>query len=608
MRFAAALIGTVALVLMSVAPARATHFKGGTASWEKDLFFSSPTTQRITVTLDTYWRWSFASFGFPAVGATVLTGTPMTLSGSAGYSFSSNGSGVVVSVNQTEDWMVVRSTITQDIPNTAFPVSATLSSGTRPSNLRETNNDQNFRLGTLIDTTLTSRSAQYTGSAEFTLGVNQPVSFQLQARGFNNLANTAIIAPSADSSLPQARPMGIAACASGCSNCYGSNAGNCVDGLTVSSTGLVSWTPQVAGVYAVQFRITSVDFNNSPKAAIPVDVLLTVQNTAVPTFTATPTNTGVPPAATFTPTATPTDTPTFTPTFPPTNTPTLAPTDTPTSAPTSTPTTIPTDTATAVPTATPTDTPTASPTITATQAASPTITATPSSTPVIGFVPPDAATAKCEKSVAAQRGKFFACTTACKAKQASAALDGQTFDLTACEQGIEKSCRAAYDAKSAKLLAKLPALCPPCLDASAQADLAVLVASFLQSNNGLIYCAGTTGFGSGNSGFVPPDANTAKCAKAVAKNLGKLSACVSKCEIKRATAALKVTGFDTSACKQSTCRAKYDSSAAKLLGSTPAICPACLNATAQSHLADLIVGLTEDNSARVYCAGTVPLP
>jgi hypothetical protein len=576
MKVRSALFGIVAVVLITVAPARASHFRGGTMGWEKDLFYSSPTSQRVTVTVDTYWRWSFPSFGSPSPGATIQTSTPVTLTG-AGYSFTSDGSAVVITVDTVQDWMVARATITGEIPNTAFPIIANMASGTRPSSLRETNNDANFRLTATIEPNLTTRSALYTGSPEFTLGVNQPVSFQLSAQAFNGLSNRATIAPSADSSLPQARPMGFAACSGGCASCYNNDAGNCIDGLSVSPSGVVSWTPQIAGVYAVQFTLSSVDFNNIPKAAIPVDVLLTVQNTVVPTFTLTPTNTA--PVAIPTPTYTPTRTPTETATSTPTEAATFTPTDTPSQ--------------------TPTDTPSAPPA---------TATETATSTPAIAFVPPDGLTEKCEKLVANQRSRFFACTTTCKSKRASAAVDGQPFDVTACEQAIEKSCRATYDAKSAKLLSKLPALCPPCLDASAQGDLATLASSFLQSNNGLIYCAGTTSFGGGNSGFVPPDENTEKCANAVAKNLRKLSACVSKCEIKRATAAFKEKSFDPAACKQATCRAKYDAAVAKLLGSTPALCPACLDTVAQGNLADLVVAFTESNSARIYCAGTMPLP
>ena len=176
------------------------------------------------------------------------------------------------------------------------------------------------------------------------------------------------------------------------------------------------------------------------------------------------------------------------------------------------------------------------------------------------------------------------------------------------------SCRAAYDKATAKLLGRTPAICPPCLDATAQSHLAGLVVDFLENNNGLIYCAGTTALGADDTGVVPPDANTEKCEKLVARHLRTLSGCMTKCQIKQANAARKGKVFDEEACEQGTakrpvsCRAAYDKATGKLLGRTPAICPPCLDATAQSHLAGLVVNFIETNNGLIYCAGTTPLP
>lgn len=115
-------------------------------------------------------------------------------------------------------------------------------------------------------------------------------------------------------------------------------------------------------------------------------------------------------------------------------------------------------------------------------------------------------------------------------------------------------------------------------------------------------------------GFVPPDANTGKCEGLVAKNLQKLFACIVKCRMKQADAALKGKPFDEEACEQGTgtsvsCRAKYDKAMSALLGLKTPICPPCLNTSAtQSHLADLVNTFIEDNNGQIYCAGTTPLP
>jgi hypothetical protein len=116
------------------------------------------------------------------------------------------------------------------------------------------------------------------------------------------------------------------------------------------------------------------------------------------------------------------------------------------------------------------------------------------------------------------------------------------------------------------------------------------------------------------NGFVPPDANTGKCEDLVAGNLKKLFACLAKCQIKQADAALKGHTFDVDACEQGTgkpvsCRAAYDKATSALLGLKTPICPPCLNAAAtQSHLADLVTTFIGDNNGQVYCSGATPLP
>jgi hypothetical protein len=371
--------------------------------------------------------------------------------------------------------------------------------------------------------------------------------------------------------------------------------------------------------------------------------LAPVQATATPT----PTNTEVP-----TDTATPVPTDTATPV--PTDTATPAPTDTPTQAPaataTSTATQVPTATntttpaptatysATPVPTATNTATPVATATSTATQAPTATYTATPvptatnsaTTTPTVtgtatptatttpedsGFIPPDKNTGKCEDAVAKHLKALAACVTTCQIKQADSALKGMTFDEEACEEGTGKpaSCRAKYDKKTTALTTLKKPICPPCLDATAQGSVADTLMSFLETNNGLIYCAGTVAFGGDDSGFVPPDKNTGKCEDAVAKHLKSLQACDTHCQVKQADKAFKGTPFDEDGCEEGTgkpasCRAKYDKASTALLGMTTQICPPCLGATAQGSVADAVTNFVDQINGHIYCAGTVPLP
>ena len=214
---------------------------------------------------------------------------------------------------------------------------------------------------------------------------------------------------------------------------------------------------------------------------------------------------------------------------------------------------------------------------------------------VPGFVPPDAATLKCESGVANNLSKLRACAEKCHIKAATAALAGKTFDEEACEKlDPVKSCRAQYDASVAKL-----AGCPTCLD---PALLAIGMEGQLDQRQ--LFCAGMqdlVGDESG-SGFVPPDAATLKCESGVANSISKLEQCITKCHIKAAAAALAGKTFDDEACEKDpakSCRAQYDASVAKLVG-----CPACLDATQQATLAVIAEFDLDSGRGALYCAGS----
>jgi uncharacterized membrane protein len=138
----------------------------------------------------------------------------------------------------------------------------------------------------------------------------------------------------------------------------------------------------VRGASPGTYTITAQAASQSGSVSQTTTALLTIEGSALPTPTATPTSTPTN-TATSTPTSTATSTPTSTPTATPTNTatstPTATPTNTATSTPTSTATSTPTSTVTATPPAAtelPTSTPTAAPTLTAEP--------TPSTTPTAG--------------------------------------------------------------------------------------------------------------------------------------------------------------------------------------------------------------------------------
>ncbi|HEY2385888.1 MAG TPA: esterase-like activity of phytase family protein [Candidatus Binatia bacterium] len=238
-----------------------------------------------------------------------------------------------------------------------------------------------------------------------------------------------------------------------------------------------------------------------------------------------------------------------------------------------------------------------------------TSSATVTITVLSALVPPDTATRKCEDGIAKSLGKLAACARKCRVKQADAALKGGVFDADACEHGggAPVSCRAKYDAAAASLRAK--GGCPVCLDGAAQAALADGVQSALAEEQGSLYCAGSVALGAGGGGFVPPDKDTDKCEDGVVKSVRKLDGCFTKCRIKQADAAFKLTPFDATACESAaakSCRGKYDAASAKL--GAALTCPPCLDAGARGGAADTAHLAHEQSRPRVYCAGTVPLP
>lgn len=107
-----------------------------------------------------------------------------------------------------------------------------------------------------------------------------------------------------------------------------------------------------------------------------------------------------------------------------------------------------------------------------------------------GFVPPDKLTGKCAAKVANNLGSFAACITKCDVKAIDAAFYGESFDRAACVQtSAEKSCRAKYDKKAAKIAASDG--CPACLSLANQALLADQVGSTVATEDGLAYCKQT---------------------------------------------------------------------------------------------------------------------
>lgn len=149
-----------------------------------------------------------------------------------------------------------------------------------------------------------------------------------------------------------------------------------------------------------------------------------------------------------------------------------------------------------------------------------------------------------------------------------------------------------------------------CLDVNECATNNACNAGTCTNDEGTFACdcpSGVTGTTCDVNGYVPPDKPTAQCAKAVSDNIVKYVKCLTKCRTQKAGKALGGKEYDEQACASGpkSCRSAYDK---KMLSLVEAgTCPACLDQTAQSGLADDALSAILSTKGATYCAGTVPL-
>ena len=105
-----------------------------------------------------------------------------------------------------------------------------------------------------------------------------------------------------------------------------------------------------------------------------------------------------------------------------------------------------------------------------------------------GFIPPNAAVAKCEAGAAKAVGKLSACILKCHASRASGKLADDTAEDSCEKTLVGKSCTAKFAATIAKLSG-----CPSCINGTSMAGVAAFAESILDASNGMVYCASPSG-------------------------------------------------------------------------------------------------------------------
>jgi hypothetical protein len=275
-------IGLLLLCLLLVANnASATHFRYGTFRWEKNLAHPNPAEFKVRVTYDVGARWSFpwgtvvstcppspfvptgstGTGNCPPVGATVNFGAvvfnkPVKVNTATTATIASiSMSPVVSSVISERDLFYGQFAFDLTFSTTSNPVQLDWTNCCRLSQILEGNNDQNWRMLTIIDAAPpNTKSPISTSLPLITVTTGQTNTLFFPSQSFDNTINKFRISTFAESQLPKVVPTGFV--------------------LSTVTQGAATFVPPVSGLYAVQMMITSFDSNNVARSSVPLDLLL----------------------------------------------------------------------------------------------------------------------------------------------------------------------------------------------------------------------------------------------------------------------------------------------------------------------------------------------
>jgi len=218
---------------------------------------------------------------------------------------------------------------------------------------------------------------------------------------------------------------------------------------------------------------------------------------------------------------------------------------------------------------------------------------------ITGYVPPSKGVLKCERYMNKRAHLASLCVTKCNAKMIDYIWKNLPFDDTVCENTGPSSCLAKYTRSLGGLGT---GLCPPCMDAPAQAALATEYMDWANTINGAVYCAPGTPLDPPNTGNVPAQIDHFKCANRFGRNVQKLIKCIGiKCH--RALADDLFNGapaFNVFDCEiedpVNSCKARYELDNTKLTG-----CPPCLDAAARDVVFQNVRNALNTRNGQQYC-------
>jgi hypothetical protein len=149
-RLAASLVMCVLSLMVGVHCASASHFRGGTLSWERDLTYPNPAQQRFVIKVKTAWRRSYVQWSppNPVVGDTVSDPflPRLRVQDINGFANDVAVTPVVTAVNAAEDWFTAEGSVAWIASNSSLPLKITFAGDARSSALAEGNHDQLYNL------------------------------------------------------------------------------------------------------------------------------------------------------------------------------------------------------------------------------------------------------------------------------------------------------------------------------------------------------------------------------------------------------------------------------------------------------------------------------
>jgi hypothetical protein len=253
----------VALICATSTNAYATHFRYGTITWTVPNPVTAPNVVQVSVELA--FRRSFFS-PLPTVGVPVAVGSDVIVVQNVITNAIVQQQSLVLtptSINPSEDWFVGTMTFTVAFPVTSTPTAykVSYSQCCRISTLNDNNHDQNYIVWTqfTLDTHTANPNHPPVASSIpiIRMGVNRPFSFRLPATDADGDPITYRLAATTESGLVAIKPAEPAS-------------GPGVFTLN-GATGVMTWTPTVLGLYAVQVVMT-----DTHGASTVVDVVLEV--------------------------------------------------------------------------------------------------------------------------------------------------------------------------------------------------------------------------------------------------------------------------------------------------------------------------------------------